>query len=125
MITDPIADFLTRIRNAQMAGRSEIEVPYSQEKEKIATVMKKNGFLQEVKKEASGKFQVLKLELADKKLSLKKVSKPGQRIYIKAADIRKVMNGFGIAIISTSKGIMTGYEARSLNIGGEYLCEVS
>lgn len=125
MITDPIGDFLTRIRNAQMAGRTEIEMPYSKEKEKIASVMKKNGFLQGVKKGASDKFAVLQLELADKKLSLKRVSRPGQRIYTKAAEIRKVLNGFGITVVSTSKGIMSGYEARSLNIGGEVLCEIS
>lgn len=125
MITDPIGDFLTRIRNAQMAGKSEIEMPYSKEKEKIASVMKRNKFLQEVKKAVSGKFSVLQLKLPEKKLSLRRVSRPGQRIYIKSSDIRKVMNGFGISVITTSKGIMSGYEARALNIGGEILCEVS
>jgi len=78
-----------------------------------------------VKKDESGKFPVLKLETVNRKLRLKRVSKPGQRIFIGASDIRKVLNGFGISIISTSQGVMTGYEARNRNIGGEVLCEVS
>ncbi len=124
-MTDPIADFLTRIRNAQMARQSEVVLPYSKEKEQIAKVMKKNEFLKTVKKDESGKFSLLVLELPEKRLSLKRISKPGQRIYIKSNDIRKTLNGFGISIVSTPKGIMTGYEARSKNVGGEFLCEVS
>ena len=108
-----------------MAGMTELEMPYSKEKEQIASVMKKNGFLQEVKKGVSGKFPALQLVLAEKTLSLKRVSRPGQRIYVKASNIRKVLNGFGISVISTSKGVMSGYEARALKIGGEVLCEVS
>ncbi len=124
---DPIADFLTRIRNAQMASHSELVVPYSKIKHSIAEVMKKNNFLTSVekKKDENGKFDVLVLGLPAKKLTLKRISKCGQRIYTSANNIRKVTSGYGIAIISTSKGIMTGYEARALNIGGEYLCEVS
>ncbi len=124
-MTDPIADFLTRIRNAQMAGHAEVVLPYSKEKEQIAKVMVKNDFLKSVKKDTSGKFPALKVKLPGKEITLKRISKPGQRIYIKSGEIRKVENGFGIAIISTSKGIMTGYEARALKIGGEYLCEIS
>ncbi|MCK5460899.1 30S ribosomal protein S8 [Candidatus Gracilibacteria bacterium] len=124
-MTDPIADLLTRIRNAQMAENPSLELPYSKEKESIANVMKKNKFLAEVKKDESGKFPVLVLTLVEKTLELKRVSRPGQRIFVKSDNIRKVLNGFGIAIISTSKGVMTGYEARKLNIGGEFLCTVS
>ncbi len=124
-MTDPISDFLARIRNAQMARKFDLEVPYSKEKHRIAEVMKKNDFLPSVKKDDTGKFSVLRLELPEKRLTLKRVSSPGQRIYVKAEEIRKVLNGFGIAVISTSKGIMTGYEARSKNLGGEYLCEIS
>ena len=124
MTTDPIADFLTRIRNVQMAGNTSLLLPYSKAKEHIAQVMVKNKFLNLVEKKTDDKFPQLYLELPEKKLTLKRISKPGQRIYIQSQDIRKVLNGFGIAIISTSKGIMTGYEARALNIGGELLCEV-
>ncbi len=124
---DPIADFLTRIRNAQMAGNTEVTVPYSKIKHDIAKVMKKNKFLESVekKKDEKNKFDVLVVGLPAKKLTLKRVSKCGQRIYTSADKIRKVKNGYGIAIISTSKGMMTGYEARALNVGGEYICEVS
>ncbi len=125
MVSDPIADFLTRIRNAQMARLAEIEVPYSRVKHEIAKVMLKNEFLADVKKEKSGKFDVLKLTLPEKKIELKRVSKCGQRIYTGSDDIRKVKNGYGISIISTSQGVMTGYEARAKKIGGEILCEVS
>ena len=124
-MTDPIADFLTRIRNAQMARRNSVEIPFSKLKFDIATVMQKNGFLSKVEKDESGQFPVLKIELTDKTINLKRVSKPGQRIYVKSDEIRKVLNGFGIAVVSTSAGVMTGYEARSKKMGGELLCEVS
>jgi len=122
---DPIADFLTQIRNAQMAGLESVSIPYSKLKEEIAKVMKKNDFLKNIEIDKSGKFPVLKLELPDKTLSLKRVSKCGQRIYTAAKELRKVCSGFGIAIVSTSEGLMTGYEARKKNIGGELLCEIS
>ena len=125
MTVDTIADFLTRIRNAQGARRATVTTPYSKTNHRIAEVMKKNDFLAEVQVDKSGKFPQLVLTFAEKKLELKRVSKCGQRIYTKAEDIRKVKNGFGIAVVSTSKGIMTGYEARSLNVGGELICEIS
>ena len=126
-MVDPIADFLTRIRNAQLASHSELSLPYSKTKHNIAKVMKKNKFLTSVekKKDADGKFDILVVGLPEKKLTLKRVSRCGQRMYTSADKIRKVTSGYGIAVISTSKGMMTGYEARSLNIGGEYVCEVS
>lgn len=125
MTVDTIADFLTRIRNAQGARRESVITPYSKTNHRIAEVMKKNGFLADVQVDKSEKFPQLVLTFNDKKLELKRVSKCGQRIYTKSDDLRKVKNGFGIAVVSTSKGIMTGYEARSKNVGGELLCEIS
>lgn len=124
-MVDPIADFLTRIRNAQGARKTLVRMPYSREKHEIAKVMLKNNFLAAVTKDETTQFPTLELTLVPRKLTLKRVSHCGQRIYTHSADIRKVLNGFGIAIISTSQGIMTGYEARSKNIGGEYLCDIS
>ena len=126
-MVDPIADFLTRIRNAQMAGKTEVEVPYSKLKEQMARVMMKNKFLVSIDvKDVEGKvFKNLVLGLPETTLTLKRVSKPGQRIYLGSQEIRRVLNGLGIAIVSTSKGVITGYEARALGVGGELLCEVS
>jgi len=126
-MVDPIADFLTRIRNAQMAGQSEVQVPYSKLKEQMARVMMKNKFLASVDTQVvEGKaFKNLVLGLPEKTLTLKRVSKPGQRIYVGSQEVRRVLNGLGIAIVSTSKGVITGYEARALGVGGELLCEVS
>jgi small subunit ribosomal protein S8 len=126
-MVDPIADFLTRIRNAQMAGQSQVVVPYSKLKKQMARVMLRNKFLASIDiEDVEGKaFQNLVLGLPEKTLTLKRVSKPGQRIYVGSQEVRRVLNGLGIAIVSTSKGVITGYEARSLGVGGELLCEVS
>ncbi len=124
-MVDPIADFLTRIRNAQGARKTTVRLPYSRVKHEMALVMQKNNFISSAQKDESGQFPELVLELTPRKLTLTRVSHCGQRIYIKAGEIRKVLNGFGISIISTSQGVMTGYEARSKNIGGEYLCDIS
>ncbi len=124
-MVDPIADFLTRIRNAQGARQSVVTIPFSKIKFEMAQVMKRNKFLDEVQKDESGKFPVLRVTLPERPLSLKRISHCGQRAYIKAADIRKVLSGFGISIISTSQGVMTGYEARHRKVGGEVLCEIS
>jgi len=124
-MTDPIADFLTRIRNAQMARQSHVKAPYSKTKHDIANVMVKNGFLVSAKKDETEKFPKLIVELPEKKLALKRKSHCGQRLYTGTKNIHKSVDGFGIVIISTSAGVMTGYEARSKNIGGELLCEIS
>ncbi len=124
-MVDPIADFLTRIRNAQMAGQDRVSIPFSTKKEAIAQVMLKNKFLAGVSTDDTGKFKELVVELPEKVLTLKRVSKSGQRIYRGNQDIRKVLNGLGIAVVSTSQGVMTGYEAKSKGIGGEILCEIS
>ena len=124
-MVDPIADFLTRIRNAQLAGSDSVSIPHSKMKERIANVMLKNKFLDTVQTDTSGKFPVLVLGLPARTLTLKRVSKPGQRIHKPSTEIRKVLNGLGIAVVSTSKGVITGYEARALGVGGEVICEIS
>jgi len=124
-MVDPIADFLTRIRNAQMAGQAQVTIPYSTLKEQIAQVMLKNKFLDGVNADESGKFKTLVLTLPEKTLTLSRISKSGQRIYSGKDDLRKVLNGLGIAVVSTSRGVMTGYEARHQGVGGEVICEIS
>lgn len=131
---DPIADMLTRIRNAQNAGRQEVVVPFSKLKMAIAKILEENGFVASLKKDASGKFPALQIGLKYDVVSntqkdpaireIKRVSKQGQRIYTKKTDIRQVKSGYGIAIISTSKGLMTGEKARKSGLGGEIICEV-
>jgi len=123
-MTDPIADFFTRIRNAQMARKNFVDAPFSKIKFAIAQVLQKNNFLKKVEKTDDGKFPILRVELPDKKISLRRISKPGQRIFTKSEKIRKVLNGLGILLISTSAGVMTGYEARAKKIGGEVLGEI-
>ena len=127
-MVDPISDFLTRIRNAQMASQDTVVIPHSKIKAAIAEVMMKNKFLEGVdvvSVEGKTAHKNLVLTLPAKTLTLKRVSKPGQRIYLGHDEIRKVLNGLGIAVVSTSKGVITGYEARSLKVGGEVLCEIS
>lgn len=126
MHTDPIADLLTRIKNATHARRKIVFAPYSKIKEDIANIMVKRGFIESVEVVKDEKFPELKIILKDavKEISVKKISKPGQRIYIKTDEIKPVRRGLGITIISTSKGVMAGDEAKKLKLGGELLCEV-
>nr|MDD3720073.1 30S ribosomal protein S8 [Candidatus Gracilibacteria bacterium] len=130
MIIDPIGDLLTRLRNAYMARIDEVKVPYSRIKADILKIMKKNKYVidfEVVEEENNKKFLLIKLnDIRVTKYipSFKRISKPGQRIYIGSKDIKKSRNGKGIYIVSTPKGIITGYEARTLNVGGELLCEV-
>jgi small subunit ribosomal protein S8 len=131
---DPIADMLTRIRNAQMAKHKQVIVPFSKLKFAIAQILEQRNFIASVKKEMEGSFAVLKIVLKYDVLSntqkqpaiseIKRVSRQGQRIYVKKTDIKRIKNGYGISIISTSKGIMTGDKARTLGLGGELICEV-
>lgn len=126
MNTDPIADLLTRIRNANQARHESTNVPSSKTKKEILRVMKEKKFIedfQEMKSDSIQKTINIKL-FPDKKLSLKRISKPGQRIYKHASELYPVLSGYGFSIISTSKGIMTGAQARKQGIGGELLCEV-
>ncbi len=131
MVTDPIADFLTRIRNAQMAGHRIVEIPASNLKKKMTEILYDKGYILKYKFEDDNKQGLIKIALKydlNSKVpairGLERVSRPGLRQYAKPADLKRVQNGLGIAILSTSKGIMTDKEAKANNIGGEVLCHV-
>jgi len=133
VVSDTIADMLTRIRNANQMRYEEVRVPSSKIKAEIARILKEEGFVKDYKIEKSDENSVqdtivLTLKYTDKKerviTGLKRISKPGLRVYAKNDEIPKVLNGLGIAIISTSKGIMTDKEARKENIGGEVLAYI-
>ena len=130
MMTDPIADMLTRIRNANQMRYEEVKVPASNIKKEIARILKEEGYIKDYKVEsddAQGTI-VLTLKYTEKRerviTGLKRISKPGLRVYAKSDEVPRVLNGLGIAIISTSKGIMTDKEARKENIGGEVLAYI-
>jgi small subunit ribosomal protein S8 len=123
---DSISDLLTRIRNSAAVNKLQVPMPYSRFKASLLDVLQKEKFIKNyVVDSTTASYKMLNVELfEDKKLHLKKISKPGQRIYFAADDIKKVKNGYGISIISTSHGVMTGKEAFEKKIGGEMLCEV-
>ncbi len=129
-MTDPIADMLTRIRNANQMRYTTVEVPASKIKEEIARVLKEEGYIEgyKIKKGDVQNTIVLNLKYVNKKerviTGLKRISKPGLRVYAKANEMPKVLNGLGIAIVSTSKGIMTGKDAKANSLGGEVLAYV-
>jgi len=132
-MTDPIADFLARIRNGIRARKQLVECPRSNMKLRIAEILRDEGFVQSVSSAEDKKQGVLKVELrydgrasasANAITGMRRVSRPGQRHYVPAKDIPKVRNGLGIAIISTSQGVMTDKQARDKGVGGEVLCEV-
>jgi len=128
-MVDPISDMLNRIRNAQAVFHPKTEIPFSNLKYGIAQILEKNGFIEKAVKNGKKDKKTIEIVLKyqDKKgaiSGLKRISKPGQRIYLPAKKIRKVKGGYGIVIISTSKGLMTGQEARKQKLGGEILCEV-
>ena len=127
--TDPIADMLTRIRNAAAAGKAEVRLPHSKIKAHIAEILVRNGYINAVSSDEQGGFRQLVLDIdqqkAEKKFtSLIRVSKPGRRIYAKRDEIPRILGGRGIVIVSTSAGLMTGYEARAKGMGGELICKV-
>jgi len=126
MLTDPIADMLTRIRNAHLALHKEVNVPRSKMKEAMANILKQEGYIEDVA--ADGKCIALTLKYADSGKAaisgLRRISTPGRRVYVGTRDIPKVQNGLGICILSTSSGVMDGKTARDKNVGGEILCEV-
>lgn len=131
MVTDPIADFLTRIRNAQMAGHRVVDIPASNLKKRMTEILYNQGYILKYKFEDDNKQGVIKIALkydpATKQpaiQSMERVSRPGLRQYAKPAEFRRVKNGLGVAIVSTSKGVMTDKEAKANNIGGEVLCYV-
>jgi small subunit ribosomal protein S8 len=128
-MTDPITDMLNQIRNAQAVGKTEVLIPLSRIKNEIANLLSKEGFVGEVKKAMKGKIKGLKITLKYDNgvpaiAGSRRVSKPGQRIYEGSQEIKRVKGGFGISIVSTSKGLMTNKEARKQKIGGEVICQV-
>lgn len=131
MVTDPIADYLTRLRNAQMARHRIVEVPASNLKKRITEILYDKGYILKYKFEDDNKQGLIKIALkyhTETKepaiRSLERVSRPGLRQYAKPTEIRRVKNGLGIAIVSTSQGVMTDKEARASNVGGEVLCQI-
>jgi small subunit ribosomal protein S8 len=130
MFNDPIADFLTRIRNAQMAGQETVTAPSSKMKVRIAKILEAEGYVEAVREDAEGSKKVVVVALSyegkePKIRSIKRISKPGLRVYRKADELPRVMSDVGIAIVSTSAGIMTNKDARRRKLGGEILCEVT
>lgn len=130
VMTDPIADFLTRIRNANTVYHDKVEAPASNVKKAIAEILKQEGYIKDVEFVEDGKQGVLRLYLkySNSKqrviTGLKRISKPGLRVYAKKDQIPKVLGGLGIAVVSTSQGIMTDKQARQAGLGGEVICYV-
>ena len=129
-MTDPIADMLTRIRNANTVGHKEVEIPASKMKKAIAQILLDEGFIANYEVISDNAQGTIKVELKygpnrEKTIyGIKKISKPGLRVYAKADKVPKVLGGLGIAILSTSHGVITDKEARKLNVGGEVICYV-
>jgi small subunit ribosomal protein S8 len=132
-MTDPIADFLTRIRNAILASHETVEIPASKLKKEMTRILREQGYIESYEieppnKDHAGELIRIRLKYtADRRsaiVGLRRVSRPGQRHYVPAARVPKVQGGLGTAILSTSRGVMTGHEARRLNVGGEVVAEV-
>lgn len=136
-MVDPIADMLNRIRNALMVLHLTVSIPFSKLKYEIAKILEKEGFIEKVEKKGRKEKKVIEITLKKEEISeesgekmkpaisgLRRISKPGQRIYAGAKEIKKVRGGYGIAIISTPKGIMADKEARKKKLGGEIICEI-
>ncbi|ATW27127.1 30S ribosomal protein S8 [Candidatus Formimonas warabiya] len=130
VMTDPIADFLTRIRNANTVYQDKVEIPASRTKQGLADILKEEGFIKDVEFVEDGKQGILRLYLKyganrEKVITgLKRISKPGLRVYAKRDQVPKVLGGLGIAVVSTSKGLMTDKQARKEGLGGEVICYV-
>jgi small subunit ribosomal protein S8 len=130
VMTDPIADYLTRIRNANMAKHSSVEIPASNIKKSISEILKREGFIRDYEVTDDNKQGVIKIFLkygpdGERVISgLKRISKPGLRNYVSAENLPKVLNGLGIAIVSTSAGMITDKEARQKNVGGEVIAYI-
>ncbi len=130
MMTDPIADMLTRIRNGSSAKHQTVDVPASKIKKDIAEILLNEGFIKGYEVEEDGKQGILKIDLKygeneERIISgIKRISKPGLRVYVKSTELPRVLGGLGIAIISTSKGVLTDKEARNQQVGGEVVCYV-
>jgi small subunit ribosomal protein S8 len=126
-VNDPIGDLLTRIRNAQHVRNAECRCPWSRHKQEICEVLRKEGMLRDIEVVGEGKDKEIIMRFSDDrpKLSLKRVSKPGRRVYLGKGDLKPVLQGYGVAVVTTSQGVMTDKEAREKKIGGEVLCTVS
>jgi small subunit ribosomal protein S8 len=128
-MTDPIADMLTRVRNATTARKAEFTVPYSKLKSEIARILKKEGYIADYELDTTGKHPEIKIrsKFINKTSAiagLKRVSKPGLRRYVGAQEIPRVLGGMGIAVLSTPRGVLTGHEAQKQNVGGELLAYI-
>lgn len=129
-MTDPIADFLTRIRNALMAKHEVTEIPVSKLKWRLAEILKAEGYITDAQLVGDGLQRMIRITLKYDRgeisvvQSLQRISKPGRRKYVPADQLPRVLNGLGVAIISTSRGVMSDRECRRLNVGGEVLCHV-
>ena len=128
-MNDPIADMLTRLRNATAAGQSSLTLPYSKLKSDIAKILKKEGYINETELVTEEGHQAIKIQtkFVNKTSAisgLKRVSRPGLRRYVGAGEIPRVLGGMGIAVLSTSRGILTGHEARKQKVGGELLASI-
>ena len=129
-MTDPIADMLTRIRNAINRRHASVDIPHSKMKESIARILQDEGFIQRYELVPDGRFQVIRVHLKYAEgrrpvlTHLKRLSTPGRRLYAGAAQIPRALGGMGIVIVSTPRGVLTGTRARRENVGGELICEV-
>jgi small subunit ribosomal protein S8 len=125
MLTDPIADMLTRIRNAYLALHKEVSVPRSKMKESIAAILKREGYVDDLKVGDKAVAIALKYHKGRPAITgLKRVSRPGRRVYVGSSQIPRVQNGLGICILSTSRGLLEGQDAREKKVGGELVCEI-
>ncbi|MDR3237053.1 MAG: 30S ribosomal protein S8 [Spirochaetia bacterium] len=131
-VTDPISDMLTRIRNAIQAGHLKVDIPFSKLKVAITKILKDEGFIKNYKLiDSPNKQKILRIYLKyptvneSAILNLTRISKPGRRVYVKAEDLKPVLNNIGVWILSTSKGVITSKAAKKLNVGGEIICEIS
>ncbi len=129
-VNDPIADFLTRIRNAQMAKHDTVEIPHSKLKRELARILKEEGYITDFSERGSGAEARIVIELkygpdGQRAITgLRRMSRPGRRVYRKQTNIPRVLDGLGVAILSTSQGILTDHAARRAGVGGEVLCFV-
>jgi len=124
-MSDPIADLIIRLKNATLANLKEVVMPYSNFKLAILSIFKKHGFVESVSVKVVKEKKALEVILNGKKIThIKRLSKPGQRIYVKSNEIPKPLRGLGLVLISTPKGVISGQEARKQNLGGELICEI-
>jgi len=126
-VSDPIGDMLTRMRNAQHARSESCICPWSRHKEEVCRVIQREGFIADVSVEGEGKDKIITITFSEEhpELTLKRVSSPGRRLYSSKSLLKPVLRGFGIAVLTTSKGVISDREAKEQNVGGEVLCTIS